>query len=53
MLLIVVILLTAYIVVPLIDLMLNERVRVPVKIVVYTLAFCYVLYVLIVGKLVV
>jgi hypothetical protein len=50
MLLIIVILLTAYIVVPLIDLTLNERVRVPVKIVVYLLAFFYVLYILIVGR---
>jgi hypothetical protein len=50
MLLIIVILLTAYIVVPLIDLTLNERVRVPVKVVVYAVTFCYVLYVLIVGR---
>ena len=53
MLLIIVILLVAYIVVPLVDLILNERVRIPVKIVVYLLAFVYVLYVLIVGRLVV
>jgi len=51
MLLIVVILLVAYILVPLIDLTLNERVRVPVKIGVYALAFVYVVWVLIKGAL--
>ena len=50
MLLIVVILLVAYILIPLVDLTLNERVRVPVKIAVYVLALAYVLYVLFVGK---
>jgi hypothetical protein len=49
MLLIIVILLTAYIVVPLVDLTLNERVRVPVKIGVYVLAFVFVIYVLVAG----
>ena len=49
-LLIVVILLVAYILIPLVDLTLNERVRVPVKIAVYVLALAYVLYVLFVGK---
>lgn len=51
MILIIIILLVAYIVTPLVDLTLNERVRVPVKIVVYIVALVYVLYVLIVGKL--
>jgi hypothetical protein len=50
MLLVVVILLVAFILVPLIDLTLNERVRVTVKIVVYALAVLYTLYVLITGK---
>ena len=50
MLLIIVILLAAYILVPLVDLTLNERVRVPVKIAVYGLTLLYVLYVLFIGK---
>lgn len=50
MLLIIIILLVAYILVPLIDLVLNERVRVPVKIGVYFLTLVYVLYVLFIGK---
>ena len=53
MLLIIVILFAAYIIVPLVDLTLNERVRVPVKIAVYALAAIYVLFVLITGKVVV
>lgn len=53
MILIIVILLTAYIIVPLIDLMLNERVRIPVKIAVYVLTLVYVLFVLITGKLII
>jgi hypothetical protein len=52
MLPIIVILLTAYIAVPLVDLTLNERVRVPVKVVLYLLAFVYVLYILIAVKVV-
>ena len=44
MLLIIVILLVAYILVPLIDLSLNERVRLPVKIGVYLLALLYVIW---------
>lgn len=50
MLLIVIILLVAYILVPLIDLSLNERTRVPVKIAVYALTLVYVLYVLFIGR---
>jgi hypothetical protein len=46
MLLIVIILLVAYIAVPLIDLSLNERVRIPVKIVIYLLTLLWVLYVM-------
>lgn len=49
MLLIVVILLVAYILIPLIDLTLNERVRLPVKIGVYALALIYILWILIQG----
>jgi hypothetical protein len=50
MLLIVVILLAAYILVPLADLSLNERVRVPVKIIVYVLVLVFVLWMLIAGR---
>jgi hypothetical protein len=50
MLLIVVILLVAFILTPLIDLCLNERVRIPVKIGVYLLVLIYVLWVLFAGK---
>jgi hypothetical protein len=50
MLLIIIILFVAYILVPLIDLTLNERVRVPVKIAVYLLATVYVFFVLLTGK---
>lgn len=50
MLLVVIILLVAYILVPLIDLTLNERVRFPVKIAVYVITLVYVLYVLFIGK---
>jgi hypothetical protein len=53
MLLIVVILLVAYILVPLIDLVLNERVRLPVKIAVYAISFVWIVYVLFTGKMVV
>jgi hypothetical protein len=53
MLLIIVILLTAYIVVPIIDLTLNERIRVPVKIAVYLIALAYVVFVLVKGRAVV
>jgi hypothetical protein len=52
MLLIIVILLVAYIVVPLIELTLVERVRTAVTITVYILAFAYILYVLIVGRMI-
>jgi len=50
--LIVVILLVAYIITPLIDLSLNERVRIPIKIVVYLLTLAWVLYALIVGRVI-
>jgi hypothetical protein len=53
MLLIIVILLTAYIVVPLVDLTANEHVRYALKIVVYVLTLAYVLYALVTGKLLV
>jgi hypothetical protein len=49
---IVVILLVAYIVVPLLDLSLNERVRYAVKLVVYVVALMWVLWTLLVGRLV-
>jgi hypothetical protein len=51
MLQIIVILLVAYILVPLIDLCLNERVRMPVKIAVFAITFVYVLYTLYVGRM--
>lgn len=47
---IIVILLVAYILTPLTDLVLNERVRVPVKIILYILALLYVLFLLFVSK---
>jgi hypothetical protein len=50
MLLIVDILLVSLIVIPLCDLVFNERVRVPVKIIVFALTFVWVLYWLITGK---
>jgi hypothetical protein len=50
MLLIVVILLVAYVTVPLIDLVLNERVRIPVKIAVYAVTFVWVVWVLVAGR---
>ena len=50
MLLIVVILLVAYILVPLVDLALNERVRYGVKIGLYVLTLAFVLYELITAK---
>ena len=50
MLLIVVILLVSFIVTPLIDLVLNERVRVIFKIVVYLLTLAWVLYILLAGR---
>jgi hypothetical protein len=50
MLLLVVILLVAYIVVPLIDLVLNERIRIFTKIAVYALTLAWVIYTLFVGK---
>ena len=50
MLLIIVILLVDMIVVPLVDLCLNERVRIPVKVAVYGLTLLFVLYELIVAK---
>jgi hypothetical protein len=52
MLQIVVILLVAYLIVPLVDLTLNERIRYGVKLVVYLLATLWVIYTLFVGKLV-
>ena len=45
------ILLVAYILIPLIDLTLNERVRFPVKIAVYALTLVYCIYILFVGRL--
>lgn len=50
MLQIIVILLVAYILVPLIDQTMNERVRVPVKIAVYLVTFVWVIYTLFVGR---
>lgn len=50
MLQIIVILLVAYILTPLIDLCLNERVRIPVKIAVYAVTFVYVLWTLYAGR---
>lgn len=50
MLQIIVILLVAYILVPLVDLCLNERVRIPVKIAVFLVTFAWVIYALFVGK---
>jgi hypothetical protein len=44
MLLIVDILFVAYIVVPLCDLVFNERVRVPIKIAIYAITFVWVMY---------
>lgn len=52
MVLIVIILLVAYILIPLVDLCLNERVRIPVKIAVYAVTFVWVIYSLFVGKVV-
>ena len=53
MLLIVIILFVSYIVIPLVELILVERVRTAVQIGVYVLAFVYILYTLLVGKVVV
>jgi hypothetical protein len=50
MLLIVDILLVAYIIVPLCDLVFNERVRIPIKIAVYVVALAWVLYWLFAGR---
>lgn len=44
MLQIIVILLVAYILIPLVDLCLNERVRIPVKIGVFAVTFVWVMY---------
>jgi hypothetical protein len=52
MLQIIVILLVQFILVPLIDLCLNERVRIPVKIAVYLVTFVWVIYTLFVGRVV-
>jgi hypothetical protein len=43
---IIVILLVAYIIVPLVDMSLNERVRFPVKLVIYILALLWIVYTL-------
>jgi hypothetical protein len=51
MVLIVVILLVDLILIPLIDLVLSERVRLPVKIGVLAVTFIWVMYVLIKGKM--
>lgn len=53
MLQIVVILLVAYLIVPLVDLTLNERVRYAVKLVIYLLATLWVIWTSFVGKVVV
>jgi hypothetical protein len=50
MLLVVDILLVALIIVPLCDLVFNERVRIPIKIAVYAVACVWVLYWLIAGR---
>jgi hypothetical protein len=50
MLPIIIILLVAYIAVPLVDLSLNERVRFPVKLVLYLLTLVWVIYVIFVAK---
>ena len=50
MVLIIIILLASYIVAPLVDLCLNERTRVPVKIAVYLITLAYVLWALFVGR---
>jgi hypothetical protein len=50
MLQIIVILLVNFILIELIDLCLNERVRVPVKIAVYLITFVWVIYTLFVGR---
>jgi hypothetical protein len=50
---IIVILLVAYIIVPLIDLSFNERVKYAVKLVVYIFTLLWVLYTLLVGRLLV
>jgi hypothetical protein len=50
MLQIIIILLVAYILTPLIDLCLNERVRIPVKIAVYLVTFVWIVYTLFVGR---
>ena len=52
MLQLIVILLTAYIVTPLIDLCFNERVRLPIKIAVYLITFVYVVWTLFAGRIV-
>jgi hypothetical protein len=52
MLLIVVILLVAYIVVPLLDLILKANILTIAKIVVYAAALLWLLYVLFIGKMV-
>jgi hypothetical protein len=52
MLQIVVILLVAYILIPLVDLCLNERVRIPVKIAVYLITFVWVIYTFFVGRVI-
>ena len=49
---IIIILLAAYIVAPLADLSLNERTRVPVKIAIYLITLIWILYTLIVNKVV-
>ncbi len=53
MLLIIVILLAAYIVIPLVDLTANERIKYALKVAVYVLTLAYVLFVLITARLVV
>lgn len=52
MLQIIVILLVNYILIELIDLCLNERVRVPVKIAVYLVTFVWVIWTLFAGRVV-
>lgn len=52
MLLIVIILFVSYIVIPLVELTLVERVRTAVQVGVYALAFIYILFVLVTARVV-
>jgi hypothetical protein len=50
MLLIIVILLASLIIIPLVDLVANERIKYALKVAVYVLTFAYVLFVLVTGR---